>query len=190
MSKQKRLWYDYDEYGTYMMTVDQREFRLALSHFASGVTVVTTREAEDLVGITVSAFASLSLDPPLVLISIDHRARSHAAIAQTGMFAVNILSDQQEAVARRFASHSPDKFVPGTYHLSDRGLPWLDDVLATIECRLVNALPGGDHTIYVGEVLTVEVHSGQPLVYFRSQFGEFAVPELLEQAGSRHSPGR
>lgn len=165
------------------MTVDQREFRLALSHFASGVTVVTTREAADLVGITVSAFASLSLDPPLVLICIDHRARSHDAIARSGVFAVNILTDQQEAVARRFASHIPDKFLPGAYRFSRQGLPLLEDVLATIECRLVNSLPGGDHTIYVGEVISVDARSGQPLLYFHSQFGEFAVPELLVQAG-------
>lgn len=171
------------------MTVDQREFRLALSHFASGVTVVTTHDAEDLVGITVSAFASLSLDPPLVLICIDHRARSHDAIAQTGMFAVNILTDQQEEVARRFASHIQDKFRPGDYRLSEQGLPLLGEVLATIECRLVNTLPGGDHSIYVGQVLSVDVHFGQPLLHYRSQFGEFASQDLLVQAGIRQSAG-
>ena len=165
------------------MTVEQREFRLAMSHFASGVTVVTTRDADQLVGITVSAFASLSLEPPLVLICIDHRARSHDAIARNAAFAVNILTDQQEDVARRFASPLAEKFLPGTYRLSGRGLPLLHDVLVHIECRLANTLPGGDHSIYVGEVLSVDVHTGQPLLHYRSQFGEFVTPELLVHAG-------
>jgi flavin reductase (DIM6/NTAB) family NADH-FMN oxidoreductase RutF len=172
------------------MTVDQGEFRQAMSHFASGVTVVTTREDDDLVGITVSAFASLSLEPPLVLISIDHRARSHDAIAQSGMFAVNILTDQQEAVARRFASHIPDKFLPGTYWLSERGLPLLQDVLVQVECRLVNTLPGGDHTIYVGEVLSTQINDGQPLLYYHSQFGEFVPQDLLVHVVNSPGVGR
>ena len=163
------------------MTIDQSEFRQALSHFATGVTVVTTRDGPELVGMTVSAFASLSLDPPLVLICIDHRARSHDAIARAGVFAVNILTDLQEPIARRFAAHIRDRFLPGSYRISARGLPLIEHALATIECRLAQTLPGGDHSIYVGEVLTVAVNPGQPLLYYRSQFEQLAAPGLLMQ---------
>jgi flavin reductase (DIM6/NTAB) family NADH-FMN oxidoreductase RutF len=165
-----------------MMTIDQGQFRQALSRFASGVTVVTTRDEAQPVGLTVSAFASLSLDPPLVLICIDHRARSHDAITRSGVFAVNILTGEQEDVARRFASRGAEKFLPGSYHLSEQGLPVLEDVLATIECRLVSTLPGGDHSIFVGEVLTVDIRTGEPLLHYRSQFGEFVSQNLLVRA--------
>lgn len=159
------------------MTIDQRSFRHALSHFASGVTVVTTREGQHLAGITVSSFASLSLDPPLVLICIDHKVRSHDTIARAGAFVVNILSSDQEDVARRFASRDVEKFLPGTYALSAQGMPLLADVLTTLECRIANTLPGGDHTIFVGEVRAIATNEGEPLLYYRSQFGQF-VPEL------------
>lgn len=163
------------------MTIDQRAFRHTMGQFASGVTVVTTHEHEQPVGITVSSFASLSLDPPLVLICIDNRGRSHDAIARAGVFAVNILAEDQEHLARVFASRAADKFGGVAYRLSAESLPLLDGVLATIECRVVNALPGGDHTIFVGEVTELESVGGRPLLYHSAQFGQFAKPEPLEE---------
>lgn len=141
-----------------------------MSHFASGVTVVTTADAGYLAGITVSSFASLSLEPTLVLICIDKRASSHAAIASSGMFAVNILAEDQAHLSQRFAAPNVEKFVPGSFTLSERGLPLLTGTLAAIECRVVNVLPGGDHTIFIGEVVAAQVGQGRPLLYYRSQY--------------------
>lgn len=152
------------------MSIDQALFRHVMSHFASGVTVVTTTHAGALVGVTVSSFASLSLVPPLVLICIAKRIPSHAAIEDAGMFAVNILAGDQAQLSRRFADPQVEKFVPGSYSLSERGLPLLNGVLATLECRLAHAFPGGDHTIFVGEVIAAAVGEGQPLIYYRSGY--------------------
>ncbi len=150
--------------------IDESLFRQTLSHFASGVTVVTTAHEGRLAGLTVSSFASLSLRPPLVLICVDHAATSHDVIAAAGQFAVNILAEDQEYLSRRFAMHDSEKFAPHSYTLSPRGLPLLHGVLAQIECRLYSALPGGDHTIFVGEVVDARVFGGRPLLYYRSGY--------------------
>jgi flavin reductase (DIM6/NTAB) family NADH-FMN oxidoreductase RutF len=153
-----------------MTILDETLFRQAMGLFASGVSVVTTASGGRLAGITVSSFASLSLQPLLVLVCIDHRASSHTAIAEAGQYAVNILAESQEYLSRRFASDAPEKFIPGTYELSPRGLPLLNGALAQIECRVHSALPGGDHTIYVGEVVAAHCHDGRPLLYYRSGY--------------------
>lgn len=150
--------------------IDESLFRQTMSQFASGVTVVTTALGERLAGLTVSSFASLSLNPPLVLICIDHAASSHDVIAAAGKFAVNILAEDQEYLSRRFAMHDGAKFAPHSYTLSENGLPLLEGVLAQIECRLHSALPGGDHTIFVGEVIAARVFGGRPLLYYRSGY--------------------
>jgi flavin reductase (DIM6/NTAB) family NADH-FMN oxidoreductase RutF len=152
-----------------------------MGQFASGVTVVTMRDGDQPVGITVSSFASLSLDPPLVLVCIDNRGRSHDALARADMFAVNILSEDQEATARTFASRTVDKFANADWRWSSNGIPTLDGVLATVECRIANALPGGDHTIFVGEVVALETQAGRPLVYHASQFGQFVASPKPEE---------
>jgi len=151
-------------------SVDQTTFREAMRHFASGVTVVTTIFDDRPVGITVSAFSSLSLEPPLVLICIDRRAESHGAIAAAGVFAVNILKQDQAHLSRLFASRNANKFASVSYDLSDLGLPILQDALTTLECRVAEAVAGGDHTIYIGEVLDAHVNSGQPLIYYESAY--------------------
>lgn len=150
--------------------IDQSLFRQVMGRFASGVTVVTTATGTRLAGLTVSSFASLSLEPPLVLICIDRQAGSHAAIAEAGQFAVNILSEGQEYLSRRFASDEPNKFTAGTYQLSPRGLPLINGALAQIECTLHSALPGGDHTIYVGVVVAAQCTNQRPLLYYRSGY--------------------
>ncbi|ACL26031.1 flavin reductase family protein [Chloroflexus aggregans] len=150
--------------------IDESLFRQTMSHFASGVTVVTTNYEGRLAGLTVSSFASLSLHPPLVLVCIDRSAASHDVIAAAGQFAVNILSEEQEYLSRRFAMHDGEKFAPHSFTLSPRGLPLLNGVLAQIECRLHSALPGGDHTIFTGEVVDARVFGGRPLLYYRSGY--------------------
>ncbi|HEY5609825.1 MAG TPA: flavin reductase family protein, partial [Thermoanaerobaculia bacterium] len=145
-------------------------FRDALSRFASGVTVVTTAYDGHWHGLTVSAFSSLSLGPPLVLVCIEKSVKSHNAIARAEKFAVNILRADQEPISARFASRAEDKFAGIATHTGMLGIPLIDGALANVECRLHETLAGGDHTIFVGEVVAAEVADGEPLLYFRSAY--------------------
>ena len=154
------------------MPIDDSRFRQAMGHFASGVTVVTTAAGSELYGITVSSFSSLSLNPPLILICIDKSVPSHDIIKLAGCFVVNILEERQEHLSRRFATTCADKFKGVAWHSGRLGLPVLDNTLAAIECRLRNALDGGDHTIFIGEVIDAEVREGAPLLYYRRGYHE------------------
>lgn len=152
------------------MPVEETDFRLAMGHFASGVTVVTTVADGERFGLTVASFASLSLRPPLVLVCIDKSVRTHDAILSAGKFAVNILADDQEAVSRTFASRVDDRFAAVEVSEGELGLPLIGGALATVECTLHDQLPGGDHTIFVGLVETSTVATSDPLAYFRSGY--------------------
>jgi flavin reductase (DIM6/NTAB) family NADH-FMN oxidoreductase RutF len=153
------------------MPVNQEEFRSALSRFASGVTVVTTKDAAgNLYGITVSAFCSASLDPPLVLICIEKITGSHFALQKSGLFVVNVLSSTQATLSERFASQIPDKFENLDLTLNIDGLPLLSGCLANLECRVKQTFDGGDHSIFIGEVERATVKDGDPLIYFRGEY--------------------
>ncbi|NOK57576.1 MAG: flavin reductase [Chloroflexi bacterium AL-W] len=154
------------------MAIDEARFRQTMGYFASSVTVVTTQYNHQPYGITVSSFASLSLRPPLVLICIDTSLRTHDAIISAGCFAVNFLEKHQEHLSRRFASRDDNKFVNVSWFEGQLGLPLLENVHATIECKLHNTLPGGDHSIFVGEVAFTEVYEGSPLLYYRRGYHE------------------
>jgi flavin reductase (DIM6/NTAB) family NADH-FMN oxidoreductase RutF len=157
------------------MPVGKQEFRAALGHFASGINVVTARLADgQLAGITVNAFCSVSLEPPLVLVCIDKRARLHDPLAGGQKFAINVLGADQEVLSRRFASSSPDQFAGIGYTISGEGTAWLDDTLAVIECSFVEKYAGGDHTIVVGQVEATRIREGKPLLYFRGGYGQLA----------------
>lgn len=157
------------------MPVEKAEFRQALGHFAAAVTVVTAKlKNGHLTGITVTAFSSLSLDPPLVLICIDKRARIHDHLVRDGWFAVNILAEDQETVSRRFASSEPDPFREIGYTEAASGAPLIHNCIASIECKIVDLLPGGDHTIVVGEVESTKIREGKPLLYFRGGYSSLA----------------
>lgn len=150
--------------------IEDTLFRQVMGRFATGVTIVTTAHEGRLAGLTVSSFTSLSLRPTLVLVCIDRKAGSHDVLAAAGRFAINVLAEGQEYLSRRFASDEAAKFTPGTFELSADGLPLLTGALAQIECALHSALPGGDHTIYVGEVLAARCFDGRPLLYYRSGY--------------------
>lgn len=157
------------------MGVSKDEFRNTLGRFASGVTIVTAKGADGQpCGITVSAFSSVSLDPPLVLVCIDKRASLHACMCEGVHFAVNILSEDQEVLSRRFASKDEDRFSGTGYCESSLGTPLIDGSLATLECRVLHAYPGGDHTIVVGEVESTSVADGKPLAYFRGGYTQLS----------------
>jgi len=145
--------------------VDALAFRQALSQFAAGVTVVTTCCADGSPrGLTVTAFCSVSLDPPLVLVSIDNRSETHDGFA-SGAFAISVLAEGQEDVSRRFATSGPGKFGEHEYITGASGLALIPGALAHLECRVVSVVPGGDHTVYLGRVEDAHARDGRPLVY-------------------------
>ena len=153
--------------------VDPDAFRATLGRFATGVTVLTAVDAEGRDhGMTVSAFCSLSLDPPLVLACVDRQASMHGVLAEGGAFAVNVLAAGQEAVSRRFATGDPgDRFAGVGYARAAGGAAVLDGVLAWLDCRVHARLPGGDHTIVVGEVREAGTRDDRrPLLYYRSGY--------------------
>jgi 3-hydroxy-9,10-secoandrosta-1,3,5(10)-triene-9,17-dione monooxygenase reductase component len=152
-------------------SIDAARFREVLGHFASGVTVVTAQE-EGPVGFTCQAFAALSLEPPMVLLAPAKSSTSWPRIAAAGSFAVNILSADQEALARSFSVSGGDKFVgigwkPGTV----TGAPVLEGAIAWAECELEQIHDSGDHEIVTGRVVALGVGSGLPLLFYRGGFG-------------------
>lgn len=153
------------------MTISPDEFRRALARFASGVTVVTSRDAGGgLHGITVSAFCSVSLEPPLILVCIEKNTGSHLSLSETDYFAVNVLGAEQQHLSQRFASYIPNKFETVEFSENERGVPVLKDVLANLECRRADAHDGGDHTIFVGQIEKITTNDGNPLVYFLGNY--------------------
>ncbi len=159
-------------------SLDPAAFREAMARFASGVTVVTARDPEHgLVGFTASAFASLSLTPPLVAVCLDRRNDSFPAFRDATHIAISMLAKDQADVARRFATRGADKFGGGpTIEGEVTRLPLVPGAIAQLECRMHSQLDGGDHLILVGEVLRAVSFDAEPLVHFRRKYGEF-VPE-------------
>lgn len=158
------------------MPVDALEFRRALGCFATGVTVLTAMDDRGRPrGLTANAFSSLSLEPTLVLICVDHRSDTYPVINQAPAFAVNILGEDQREVSQRFARKGEDKFDAVSYHLGQIGAPLIDGALATLECRVSGSYVEGDHTIFVGSVESVEHGEGKPLLFFRGNYA--SLPE-------------
>lgn len=155
-----------------MNAMDPRQFRNALGAFATGVTVVTTRDGECDIGLTANSFNSVSLDPPMVLWSLAKNANSLKAFTDNDHFAVHVLSDRQEALSNRFAKRGTDKFADLALERGHGGVPLLADCSARFECRTAYRYEGGDHVIFVGEVLTFEHFARPPLVY---QSGSYAL---------------
>ena len=156
------------------MPLDSDLFRSVLGRFASGVTVVTTRDAEGRDhGMTVSAFASLSLDPPLILVCIDRQASVHDALVSAEWMVVTIMSATQEPLSRRFSHlNARSRFEGIGFSRAPHGPTILDDVLAHLECRIVQRLEGGDHSILVGEVEGAEAREVRPLLYYRGGYAQ------------------
>jgi flavin reductase (DIM6/NTAB) family NADH-FMN oxidoreductase RutF len=153
------------------MSITPQEFRAALGRFTTGVTVVTTIDGQGrLHGITVSAFSSVSLQPPLVLVCIEKNTGSHYAFVESRRFVVNILSESQQHISLQFASHIPNKFAGIEFYQGIDGIPVLAGALANLECRLTSSYEAGDHTIFVGEIENSVVRQGKPLVYFQGNY--------------------
>jgi len=158
--------------------IDPATFRSVLGRFASGVTVVTVRDSQHFDhGMTVSAFCSLSLEPPLVLVCIEKSASLHSVLATgntASRFAVNILESKQEELARRFAEEHPDRFDGVGFTRGITGAPILDDCLAIIECEVQSRNSAGDHTIVIGTVIGSATNDGSPLLYYRGGYATLA----------------
>lgn len=158
------------------VTFDSAKYRQVLGHFPTGVTVITSADADGPVGMAVGSFASLSLDPPKVLFCAGNQSSTWPRIKASGKFCVNILADDQEDVCRVFASKADDKFAEIGWKHSGNGSPLLDGILAYVDCSIDDVVTSGDHDIVVGAVHDLEVrHEGGPLVFFRGGYGRFTV---------------
>jgi flavin reductase (DIM6/NTAB) family NADH-FMN oxidoreductase RutF len=150
---------------------DKRELRNALGTFPTGVTVVTTRAPSGaFVGLTVNSFSSLSLDPPLVLWSLNDFSSSLVAFEQASHFAINILADDQSEISKRFASQRPDKFAGLEVSEGAGGCPLIDGSAAQFVCRRTGQQREGDHVLFIGRVEAMAYSAKAPLVYFRGQY--------------------
>lgn len=152
------------------MPVGASEYRELLGRFASGVTLVTVSAGERLHGMTASAFAAVSLEPPLVLVCLERASRTRGLILEVGAFAVNILSTGEEQLARAFAGSGPKSFDEIAYGRGSSGAPLLEDAVATVECRVHSVVESGDHDVVFGEVTETDVRGGSPLVYYRRSY--------------------
>jgi len=153
------------------MPIDQSLYKHVLRNFAAGVTVITTgRRDQEPHGLTATAFCSVSLAPPLVLACIDKKAFSYSHFEPAGIFAVNFLATDQEHLSQHFATHGGDKFKDLEWKRGEIGAPILAGTIGHVECRIVRAYDGGDHTIYIGEVESATACDGDPLLHFRGAY--------------------
>jgi flavin reductase (DIM6/NTAB) family NADH-FMN oxidoreductase RutF len=164
------------------MSVTQTDFRKALSSFATGVTVITVDYDGQAHGMTANAFASVSLDPLLVLVCVSHKARTHAHLHKRKRFGVNVLGERQRAISEYYARIAPgnedaEREAGARFDRTAHGTPVLHGALAYLECRLHSAQEAGDHTIFIAEVEDVVVREGEPLLYFRGHYREIGPAE-------------
>jgi 3-hydroxy-9,10-secoandrosta-1,3,5(10)-triene-9,17-dione monooxygenase reductase component len=146
-------------------------FRQLLGRFATGVTVITARTTKgEPIGMTANSLSSVSLDPPLVLVSVETVHEMHTTLGGATHWVFNILSSEQEALSRRFAGAEPNRFLGVSYHENDRGIPVIEGTVAHIECEKHAVVPGGDHTIFIGLVVGGDATDKRPLLYYRGGY--------------------
>lgn len=150
--------------------LDPVAFRRACGRFATGVAVVAARHGDRLAGMTINSFASVSLDPPLVLWSLRNDARSRETFERAEGFAISILSLDQAFLARHFASGVDDIFGGVATKSAPGGLPWIDGAIAWMACETRAIHAGGDHRILVGEVIDLDISGGEPLLFINGRF--------------------
>lgn len=152
------------------MSLPPHEFRETLGRFVSGVTVVSVAQGDERRGMTANAFVSVSLTPPLILVSVDQGAGMHAALQSAGRFGVSVLSAGQRDLSRHFAGR-PDHGAVVSW-MDHEGLPLIGGAVAQLVCRKVQEIEAGDHTLFLGEVEYSRYTDDDPLVYFRGQYHE------------------
>lgn len=162
------------------MAVSSEDFRNALRHFPAGVTILTLKHGEEIHGLTVSAFASVSPDPPLIAVIIDRKHHAHELLCSAGtVFAVNILAEDQRELSNRFAwTKSEERFAEGRWQVAATGAPVLATALAWLDCRIWSSQPAGTHTIFVGEVVASSVprEGASPLIYWNREYRQLTPP--------------
>jgi flavin reductase (DIM6/NTAB) family NADH-FMN oxidoreductase RutF len=153
--------------------LERQQYRSVVGHFATGVAVITAQGPDGPVGMTANALTSLSLEPLLVLVAFDNSARTLPVVREHGRFAVNILSSEQEAIARVFASKATEheKFAGIGYRIEDE-VPVIDKAFAWLGLEVAEQHPGGDHTIVIGEVFAMGAAEGEPLLWYRGGYRE------------------
>jgi flavin reductase (DIM6/NTAB) family NADH-FMN oxidoreductase RutF len=150
--------------------IDPDEFRAVMRNLVSGVTVVTTSMDGQRFGMTVTAFSSVSLEPTLIQVSLERDSRTHEAVRRSGTLAISILEASQDDVAHQFAAPGSDAFEGCDIELGEMGLPLIAGAIGQLECRVVEEFQGGDHTIFIGEVLEGRSSAGAPLVHFQGSY--------------------
>jgi flavin reductase (DIM6/NTAB) family NADH-FMN oxidoreductase RutF len=157
------------------MALSSTEFRRAMGCFATGVTIITVDLEGEVHGMTANAFASVSLDPMLVLVCVDHTTRTHAHMHAKKRFGINVLSEDQRAISEYYArperTHEQAEAEAGArFDRTQHGTPMLQGALAYLECRLHSAQDAGDHTIFIAEVEQVVVSENEPLLFYRGKY--------------------
>jgi flavin reductase len=174
------------------MSVTQAEFRKAMGCFATGVTVITVDQDGEVHGMTANAFASVSLDPQLVLVCVDHRARTHAHLHAKKRFGINVLAEDQQGISEYYArsseTHQHAEEAGARFDRTQHGTPVLHGALAYLECRLHSAQDAGDHTIFIAEVEDAVVREGEPLLYFRGKYRSVREAQTLERSRPVRDP--
>ena len=153
-------------------TLEPRKFRDTVGRFATGVTVVTWGDGEHARGMTANALCSLSLDPMLLLVCVDRKTTAHVQMEHTQAFVVNVLADDQIEVSKTFAQHGLEDMAGVSWQPRVTGAPVIDGVLAWLDCEVAERLDGGDHTIYVGRVVAVEIArpDAEPLIFYGGRY--------------------
>ena len=153
------------------MAIEAQELRRVMGHFATGVTVITTKDSDGAPqGLTANAFMSLSLNPPLVIISVDKGATCYGCFSLGNGFTVNFLGEDQEDISRRFATKGIDKFADLKWHAGSNGAALIDGALGHVQCKIFACHDGGDHTIVVGEILDAKAEGERPLLFFKGKY--------------------
>lgn len=159
--------------------LDEEVFKAVLGRWASGVTIVTSTAGERVHGMTVSAFSSVSLDPPLVLVCADKSSITHELIEESGVYAAHILAKEQTALSNKFASKKDEhrRFEGIDWSTMETGAPILPGCLAVLDCRVTAGHDAGDHIVYIGRVVEAKYEDKAPLLYYQGSYREFLPKE-------------
>jgi len=156
------------------LAFDPKEQRRIMGLFATGVTVVSTRVGEETWGMTANAITSLSLDPPLVLVAVQKESQTQTYLNESGFFAVSILREEQESISTRFASTGPKDFSGLQTRTAITGAPILVDALGYVDCRVHEVASGGDHDIFIGEIVAGAAGEGNPLLFYAGKYARLS----------------
>lgn len=154
-------------------TPDSLTMRRTMGRFLSGVAVVTSTHGNEMHGMTINSLTSISLEPPILMVSLNFGARTTDALLESGKFAISILGAKQEAIARRFATRGGERFEGGEFEYTENGLPVIRDALTQADCTVVNQYEIGDHQVFFGQVTSCRDRNGHGLAFNAGKFGSF-----------------